>query len=84
MGHADEARLVRGRLSFGDGSAPAPFPSAVIVYRPGQNRLRFSAWTPPKRRRVRDSDDAKSMKSSRRSSLATCPVNGDSRKAGVA
>lgn len=30
-----EVRLVRGRLKFGDGKAPAPFPSAVVVFRPG-------------------------------------------------
>jgi phage N-6-adenine-methyltransferase len=29
-----EVRFVRGRLSFGDGKQPAPFPSAVIVFRP--------------------------------------------------
>jgi phage N-6-adenine-methyltransferase len=31
---ASEIRLVRGRLKFGDGKAPAPFPSAVVVFRP--------------------------------------------------
>jgi phage N-6-adenine-methyltransferase len=31
---ADEIRLVRGRLKFGRGTAPAPFPSAVVVFRP--------------------------------------------------
>jgi phage N-6-adenine-methyltransferase len=30
---ADEIRLVRGRLKFGRGTAPAPFPSAVVVFR---------------------------------------------------
>jgi phage N-6-adenine-methyltransferase len=29
-----EFRLVRGRLNFGDGKAPAPFPSAVVIFRP--------------------------------------------------
>ena len=32
---ASEVRLVKGRLSFGDGQASAPFPSAVVVFRPG-------------------------------------------------
>jgi site-specific DNA-methyltransferase (adenine-specific) len=31
---ADEARFIEGRLSFGDGTAPAPFPSCVFVFRP--------------------------------------------------
>lgn len=30
---ADEIRLVKGRLKFGDGSSPAPFPSAVVVFK---------------------------------------------------
>lgn len=29
---AEEIRLVRGRLKFGDGSNSAPFPSAVVVF----------------------------------------------------
>jgi len=29
---ADEIRFVRGRLRFGDGKYPAPFPSVVLVY----------------------------------------------------
>jgi site-specific DNA-methyltransferase (adenine-specific) len=29
-----ELRFVRGRLKFGDGTQPAPFPSLVAVYRP--------------------------------------------------
>ena len=42
---ADEVRLVRGRLAFGDGRAPAPFPSAVVVFRPesGPQTL-FRGW----------------------------------------
>jgi hypothetical protein len=34
-----EVRLVKGRLKFGDGCAPAPFPSAVIVMRPDDAAL---------------------------------------------
>lgn len=30
---ADEIRLVRGRLKFGDGKNSAPFPSAVVIFR---------------------------------------------------
>lgn len=41
---ADEVRFVRRRLSFGDGTQPAPFPSAVVVFRPGSvGPPRFSA-----------------------------------------
>lgn len=29
---ADEIRFVRGRIRFGRGDAPAPFPSAVVVF----------------------------------------------------
>jgi site-specific DNA-methyltransferase (adenine-specific) len=34
-----EVRLLRGRLKFGDAIADAPFPSAIIVMRPGSFRL---------------------------------------------
>ena len=34
QGVADEVRFVKGRLKFGDGKQSAPFPSAVIIYRP--------------------------------------------------
>lgn len=34
-----EVRLLRGRLTFGQASTPAPFPSAVIVFRPREFRL---------------------------------------------
>lgn len=29
-----DVRFVRGRLKFGDGQSPAPFPSAVVIFRP--------------------------------------------------
>jgi phage N-6-adenine-methyltransferase len=29
-----EIRLIRGRLTFGAATAPAPFPSALVVFRP--------------------------------------------------
>jgi len=32
--HADEVRFISGRLRFGNATEPAPFPSAVIVFRP--------------------------------------------------
>lgn len=76
MARAAEVRLVRGRLRFGDGHNSAPFPSAVVVYRPRTRSLKFSAWLAPSRS---DSDDASSMKSSRRSSVVTCPANVESR-----
>lgn len=35
-----EIRLLRGRLRFGEASASAPFPSAIVVMRPSTFRLR--------------------------------------------
>jgi len=34
-----EVRLLRGRLKFGDAKNSAPFPSAVIVFRPHEYKL---------------------------------------------
>ena len=34
-----EIRLLRGRLKFGNAKNSAPFPSAVVVFRPGAYRL---------------------------------------------
>ena len=34
-----EIRLLRGRLKFGDAVYSAPFPSAIVVFRPGAYRL---------------------------------------------
>lgn len=31
---ADELRFIRGRLTFGKASAPAPFPSVLAIFRP--------------------------------------------------
>lgn len=39
---AQEIRFVRGRLRFGGGDANAPFPSAIVVFRP-KSGTRF--WT---------------------------------------
>lgn len=36
---AAEIRLVVGRLTFGDATSAAPFPSAVVVFRPGTHKL---------------------------------------------
>jgi phage N-6-adenine-methyltransferase len=33
-----EIRFIRGRLKFGDATVGAPFPSAVVVYRPANER----------------------------------------------
>lgn len=38
QGVASEVRFVKGRLRFGDGKQSAPFPSAVIVYRPKEGK----------------------------------------------
>lgn len=34
IGRADEIRFIRGRLKFGNQVNSAPFPSAVVIYRP--------------------------------------------------
>ena len=33
FGKADDIRFLRGRLKFGDSKNPAPFPSAIIIYK---------------------------------------------------
>src|SRR5262245_31852405 len=38
---AGEIRFVQGRLRFGDAAAGAPFPSAVVVFRPTDGRRRL-------------------------------------------
>jgi len=35
--HADDIRFVRGRLRFEGGAHSAPFPSVVVIFRPGRN-----------------------------------------------
>lgn len=35
---ADERRFLRGRVKFVGGKASAPFPSAIVVFRPAQNQ----------------------------------------------
>lgn len=32
--HADEIRFIRGRLKFGGSKNSAPFPSAIVIFRP--------------------------------------------------
>lgn len=34
-----EIRLIKGRLKFGDAVNPAPFPSAIVVFRPREFKL---------------------------------------------
>ena len=34
---ADEIRLIKGRLKFGNSKNAAPFPSAIVIFKPGQN-----------------------------------------------
>ena len=33
-----DIRFVRGRLKFGDGKAPAPFPSMVVIFNPKEGK----------------------------------------------
>lgn len=35
---ADEIRFIRGRLKFDDQKNPAPFPSVIVVFKPGYGR----------------------------------------------
>lgn len=51
---ADEVRLIRGRLRFSNSDNSAPFPSAIVVFRPRTNNKeqsypRFSTFNQPKR-----------------------------------
>jgi site-specific DNA-methyltransferase (adenine-specific) len=39
---ADEVRLVQGRLKFGKATTGAPFPSAIVVFRPGSTKRKPS------------------------------------------
>lgn len=41
--HADEIRLVKGRIRFVGSESGAPFPSAVVVFRPGEPRRLFGS-----------------------------------------
>lgn len=41
LGKASEIRLIRGRVHFGDGTSPAPFPSMVVVYDTEHIETRF-------------------------------------------
>ena len=34
-----EIRFIKGRLKFGDGKNPAPFPSMVVVFRSEENEI---------------------------------------------
>ena len=34
--HKAEIRFIKGRLKFGDGKSPAPFPSMVVIFKPSQ------------------------------------------------
>ena len=38
---ADEIRLIKGRLTFEGAPSPAPFPSAVVIFRPTSYHTRF-------------------------------------------
>ncbi len=47
---ADEIYFIAGRVCFGDGRQPAPFPSCVVVFNVGRPPPACSggAWPPPK------------------------------------
>jgi site-specific DNA-methyltransferase (adenine-specific) len=46
--HAAEIRFMRGRLRFSGALIDAPFPSAVVVFRQGDHKLRISAMDAPR------------------------------------
>ena len=37
---ADEIRFIRGRLKFGGAKHPAPFPSAIVIFRPSKGEVK--------------------------------------------
>jgi site-specific DNA-methyltransferase (adenine-specific) len=36
---ASEIKFVKGRLKFGDAENSAPFPSAIVVFRPSEDQM---------------------------------------------
>lgn len=42
---AAEVRFVEGRLKFGGSPDPAPFPSMVVVYRPGRSEPKMTGYS---------------------------------------
>ena len=44
---ADEVRFLAGRRKFGDAATSAPFPSAIVIFRPPVSRARRTANTVP-------------------------------------
>lgn len=75
MERANEVRLIRGRIRFGDSQASAPFPSALVIYRAGRRRnLKLSVWAAPPepRRRTAAALTRSTAGSSRR--MATAPA----------
>lgn len=44
-----EVRFLRGRLKFGDATSGAPFPSALLIFRPPVVEPRRTRWTQPER-----------------------------------
>ena len=41
---ASEVRFLRGRLRFGGAEASAPFPSALVIFRPPPRESAYRAW----------------------------------------
>lgn len=41
---ADEIRLIKGRLRFGGVKNAAPFPSAVVIFKPNTDKLKVSTY----------------------------------------
>lgn len=43
--HAAEVRFIEGRVTFVGAKAPAPFPSAIVVFKQHERPTRFSSWS---------------------------------------
>jgi phage N-6-adenine-methyltransferase len=58
IANAAEVRFLRGRLRFGDGRYPAPFPSAIVVWTPQSVTRRCNCGRALRKRAARYCSDA--------------------------
>ena len=45
---AAEVRFIEGRLKFGNAKNAAPFPSAIVIFKPGTHQTQFRSYKKPK------------------------------------
>jgi site-specific DNA-methyltransferase (adenine-specific) len=74
MARASEVRFVSGRLKFGTARAAAPFPSAIVIYRPRCGELQVSAWAPPPKPTSRKPSSRKSRGASTSTAQTPTPT----------